>query len=328
MHSVISKENEGMVQNPIAISPTTVPWWGGITVQSASCVETLGHLMALSVEQPASGDQAIGGKHVERAVELQLPKGNTGQFAIVPGDCKSSANLQKFSQVQGAASAQPASVEYRGPFEFGFGQPLICTKYPYGEQCYRLYTAYGPQVAGRIMLPLNLTSNEGPIFVNPKQYHGIIRRRKSRAKAEMANVVTKSRKPYLHLSRHLHAMRRPRGCGGRFLNTGNAKGSCKDSSGNTRTAAEGQISPISEVLQQQSDSRNLSSSPGSHNFGSEVTSLFSREDQDLDPFPTTRLRSPLLALPDLMNAGHSILTAPGKWMVAAAAADNCCNLKI
>nr|GLL36461.1 nuclear transcription factor Y subunit A-10-like isoform X2 [Ipomoea trifida] len=176
------------------------------------------------------------------------------------------------------------------------------------------------------MLPLNLTSNEGPIFVNPKQYHGIIRRRKSRAKAEMANVVPKSRKPYLHLSRHLHAMRRPRGCGGRFLNTGNAKGSCKDSSGNTKTAAEGQISPISEVLQSDS-SRNLSS-PGSHNFGSEVTSLFSREDQDLDPFPTTRLRSPLLALPDLMNAGHSILTAPGKWMVSAAAADNCCNLKI
>ncbi|XP_019187068.1 PREDICTED: nuclear transcription factor Y subunit A-10-like isoform X2 [Ipomoea nil] len=298
MHSVISKENEGIVQNPIANSPTTLPWWGGLTVQSASCVETLGHLMALS------GDQAIASKQVERVVEQQIPKGNTGQFAIVP------ANVQKFSQVQGAASAQPDSVEYRGPFEFGFGQPLICAKYPYGEQCYRLYTAYGPQVAGRIMLPLNLASNEGPIFVNPKQYHGIIRRRKSRAKAEMANVVPKSRKPYLHLSRHLHAMRRPRGCGGRFLNTGNnAKGSCKDSS-----AAEGHTgSQVSEVLQ------NPSSSPGSQNYGLEVTSLFSRDDQDLDPFPTTTTRL-------LMNAGHSILTAPGKWMVAAA--DSCCNLKI
>ncbi|XP_019159124.1 PREDICTED: uncharacterized protein LOC109155892 [Ipomoea nil] len=85
-------------------------------------------------------DQAICSKQVERAVEQQqLPKGNTGQFAIVPGDCKSLANVQKFSQVQGAASAQPDSVEYRGPFEFGFGQPLICAKYPYGEQCYRLY---------------------------------------------------------------------------------------------------------------------------------------------------------------------------------------------
>lgn len=39
------------------------------------------------------------------------------------------------------------------------------------------------------MLPLNLSSDEGPIFVNAKQYHGIIRRRKCRAKAEMENKV-------------------------------------------------------------------------------------------------------------------------------------------
>ncbi|KAI7754603.1 hypothetical protein M8C21_018192, partial [Ambrosia artemisiifolia] len=68
------------------------------------------------------------------------------------------------------------------------------------------------EVLGRVMLPLNLSTDDGPIFVNAK-------RRQSRAKAEMTKKATKSRKPYLHLSRHLHAKCRPRGCEGRFLNT-------------------------------------------------------------------------------------------------------------
>ncbi|XP_019191956.1 PREDICTED: nuclear transcription factor Y subunit A-7-like isoform X1 [Ipomoea nil] len=113
------------------------------------------------------------------------------------------------------------------PAQGEMGQSTIHSNYNYSDPYFSgLFTAYGPQpfpqmvgiAPARVPLPLDL-AEDGPIYVNAKQYHGILRRRQIRAKLEAQNKLVKTRRPYLHESRHLHAVNRVRGSGGRFLST-------------------------------------------------------------------------------------------------------------
>uniref|UniRef100_A0A2P2NBS6 Nuclear transcription factor Y subunit n=1 Tax=Rhizophora mucronata TaxID=61149 RepID=A0A2P2NBS6_RHIMU len=178
------------------------------------------------------------------------------------------------------------------------------------------------------MLPMSMATDEVPIFVNAKQYHGIIRRRKSRAKAALENKLIRTRKPYMHHSRHLHAMRRPRGCGGRFLNTKNlsdGKGEMELKKGEDFLPFRPSGSQSSEILQPESGTLNASketNSSGSNISGSEVTSMCSRGE--LDRFPINLLDPRVQIFSGMMDAGHGLVMS-SKW---AAAADACCNLKV
>ncbi|KAI4378637.1 hypothetical protein MLD38_016091 [Melastoma candidum] len=247
-----------------------------------------------------------------------LEKGVITRFPIVPESSKSSGDAQK-----SPVATSPQS-ECTG-LDLGFSPPTA-----YEDQLHGLFPSSGPHIPDRMMLPLNLTPDEGPIYVNAKQYHGILRRRKSRARAEGENKATRGRKPYMHVSRHLHAMRRPRGSGGRFLNTrnpNNVDGGVGMKKDGVTAVTQPDGSPISDVLQ--SNSR-PSISPKETNgsigiaSGSKVTGMFTQPGLDRFPIIHQRRPLPIYSFPGMTEKTAQSIVMQSKWV---AAADNCCNLK-
>lgn len=167
--------------------------------------------------------------------------------------------------------------------QLDYNKSLACISFPGSESYFGgLVAAYGPNaficppmvgvLHARVPLPPLQCAEGIPVLVNAKQYRAILRRRRIRAKLEAQNKMLKLRKPYLHESRHNHAVRRPRGSGGRFLNMKDIKPSKLSSPGYTEDIPlkkfVGDISGSEAPL---SESGSWAASTPS---GSDVTSIF------------------------------------------------------
>ncbi|KAA8549755.1 hypothetical protein F0562_001227 [Nyssa sinensis] len=219
---------------PYNISPSTVcfePWWRSAGYNAISPAVIGGNASnSSSMEQSKDGQSESDGGLNEEDDDANKESQNAASTRSDGNYGQEHQNFRHFASTiprSGENLTQPPQFEL-------VGHSIACGSNPYSDPYYGgMVAAYGPQPLvnphlldvhhARMALPLEMAQE--PVYVNAKQYRGILRRRQSRAKAELEKKLIKVRKPYIHESRHQHAVRRPRASGGRFAKKSEADAS-------------------------------------------------------------------------------------------------------
>lgn len=101
------------------------------------------------------------------------------------------------------------------------------------------------------------------IYVNAQQFKRILHRRATREQMaqRLKRMVSRTRKPYMHESRHRHAATKPRGPGGRFL--------IREKMENLRTSSQGRTDGF--------EAKVTPNSPYEHRFAMEQSSKITKD---------------------------------------------------
>ncbi|KAK2591246.1 Transcriptional activator [Conoideocrella luteorostrata] len=126
-------------------------------------------------------------------------------------------------------------------------------------------------------------AEESPLYVNAKQFHRILKRRVARQRLEeQLRLTSKGRKPYLHESRHNHAMRRPRGPGGRFLTAEEVAAMEREAKGEDGGKLDGADDPVHKIIDPVGSKRKSEVESGVSNKKSKTDTQSSEGDGNED----------------------------------------------
>ncbi|KAF5022122.1 hypothetical protein F66182_5825 [Fusarium sp. NRRL 66182] len=154
---------------------------------------------------------ASGSNYGYMPSDPNMPQSSPRMGANVKKDGRQSPRMNSMSQIPGRRMSQVTSpgVPTAPMMTHAGARPGVA---PPQMPAAQMQHPQSPEV------PVSSGVEESPLYVNAKQFHRILKRRVARQKLEeQLRLTSKGRKPYLHESRHNHAMRRPRGPGGRFL---------------------------------------------------------------------------------------------------------------